>query len=266
MNPNEKTAFLGRSWASLDKAGLQRLFGWALEDFKPVWKLAPKTQIVVADEVDAATLALVRSQGLEVVSALAWMGVDEVPGCTSVHGYLQGLLDAGYVVREHTTEGNEAPVVARIPVTHREAPRHTSAEHFARYAHDVSEAAFSAAADEIVGWVRATFGDFLESRGLPPSSQSTGPNRMLVPCAESGEGFWASRGGRGISAQRADSVVLDPAITARVNDLGASGYGEKRMTFYADASLDAVRKVQIVAALEGGGRYVSLIALPVVNT
>ena len=258
MNPSKKTAFLGMAWAGLDKKGLQKLLDVSLENFKPAWKVAANTEVVVSH--DPADLEQARARGIEAMDPRAWMGMSEVPGSTSVFAYLQGLLDAGFRIHEHTTEGDSAAVVARLPITPRAVPVHTSAEHFARKREWESEMA-AAAADEIVGWVRVTFADWFR----PHPSVAARPHGFL-PCSESGEGIWVTGFEQTITATRADAVVLAPAILARIDELRSPDASIANLKFYETGSLGAVRSLYVLAAIEGGGRHVSLVALPIVNT
>ena len=240
---NRKTAFLGTNFGGLKKSGVRGLLGDALwdVDFKPQWKLAKNTQYAVlgsdASESDRAQIA---ERELPSLDFRTWLGWDEGSGAQTAHAYLRALVDLGYRFGESTTEGDPgAPQVVNIPLVDDR--------------------------DVVFEWVDRNFGEFLAGS----SSRDEAPVRGFAPLKGDQATSWKHSWSYGVDASQGglravrDDRILPGLVLARYLD----EFGTRiSPAFFGAPNHTAFHRVYVAGAIEGGGRSVSFVALPVVNT
>jgi len=240
---NRKTAFIGTNFDGLKKAGVRSLLSDALwdADFKPQWKLAKNTEYAVlgadASDKDRAEIA---ERGLPSLDFRAWIGWDEASGAQTARAYLQALVDLGYRFGESTTEGDPgAPEVVNLPLVDDR--------------------------DVVSEWVDRTFGEFLAGS----QSLDEGPVHGFAPLKGEHATIWKHHWSYGADASdgrlravREDRVLPGIVLARYLDEFGT----RISPAYYGAPNHTAYLRVYVAGAIEGGGRSVSFVALPVVNT
>jgi hypothetical protein len=240
---NRTTAFLGTNFGGLKKAGVRALLSDALwdVDFKPQWKLAKNTECAVlgTDASDQEREAIAE-RGLPSLDFRAWLGWEEASGAQTAHAYLQALVDQGYRFSESTTEGDLGePEVVNIPLVDDR--------------------------DVVFEWVDKTFGEWLGSSQCldeAPVNGFTGlqgEHRTIWKHSWS-YGIDASQGR--LRAVREDRILPGIVLARYLDEFGT----RIAPAFFGGPNHTAHLRVYVAGAIEGGGRSVSFVALPVVNT
>jgi hypothetical protein len=125
MDAHKKTAALGKRFARrlggkpshYTKTDLKTLRGAYLPEQKPAWTIRKDTQVVVAG-LDADPLALeeARGRGIEIATALSWLGFEEAADATSIADYLRRLVASGFRFDTGCNEGEGTKEVWTVPV------------------------------------------------------------------------------------------------------------------------------------------------------
>lgn len=243
MHIKDKTAFLGNDFGGMSKSRLRGLLKDALwdVDFKAQWKPAKNTQrVVFGTDASDAERASIAERGLPTSDLRDWVGWDLGRGAQSAREYLQALVDAGFQFSESTTEGDLGPAkVVSLPLVE--------------------------GRDVVFEWVDKEFGDFLSQSG----SLDDAPHPQFEPTRAQRCSAWKSQWSYGLSADQGrlraihdERVIPGYVIAGYLREFGTL----IRPAYFGAPNATAYQRVLVAGAIEGGGRSVSFVALPVVNT
>lgn len=277
MDPHKKTAALGKRFARrlqgrashYTKADLKSLWEQYLPEQKPAWTIRKDTEVVVAGlDADVAALEEARARGLEVMSALTWLGFDAAADATSIGQYLRQLVQEGHRFDTGCNEGDGTSEVWTVPLRpFSSAPALGPSDRERLASAATSEPALDVL-NTLVHEASLRWKD-VEGESLGPSLDAWYAPTVTSPPLFRAPGLWGY-GQRDLMALRAETpegrVIPGETLEERCRTLGAEVYTLGATRVQSHASPDARQIMLAFGGLEKGGAEVSLALVRVIHT
>ncbi|MFO0710797.1 MAG: hypothetical protein U0353_13205 [Sandaracinus sp.] len=277
MDARKKTAAIGKRFARrlqgrpahYTKDELKARWNAYLPEQKPAWTIRKDTEVVVAGlDADVALLEEARARGLEVISALTWLGLDAAADATSIGQYLRQLVNEGHRFDTGCNEGDGTSEVWTVPLRRfASAPALGPADRERLASFATSEPALDVL-NTLVHEASVRWKD-VGAESFGPSLDAWYAPTLTSPPLYRAPGVWG-HGQRDLMALRAETpegrVIPGETLEERCRLLGAEVYTLGATRVQSHPSPDAQQIVLAFGGLEKGGAEVSFALVRIIHT